>query len=415
MALILCPECGKSVSSKASHCPSCGCPLSQEVQQAPPAPLVQPQSVSSPQNSEKIEVVALTCHHCGESLSAKDFISGEWARCPHCGTENYIRKPRDTKNIFEGILHPSFTADTFLQKVANWLMHYAPKDVFDTATINRPELHYFWVREFGPDQNRLRAIVPLCKYGQEVIGKINHGLSIAQSKSRSDSKNANQEEAKTATALDYILNGAYDQCFPLNNILTFANKYPEAIIHPRELDDMESARRFSNTKHGHLRTNSYYYCLPVYECKITYKGKTYTFVSPGTGREDVLYVDAFPKDPVLVSEPNYTHIMPFCTVAGIILGIAIIIFIISCFSKGFWSGLFELIIVGVILYVVGLIVGVPVFAILAGLDMGVQKSINAGRSKSFKDKWRSVQDYKKASASRRFRWNLNYEVPPFPF
>jgi endogenous inhibitor of DNA gyrase (YacG/DUF329 family) len=63
MALIQCPECGKTVSDRAGNCPSCGFPLN--TQTPPPAPNAGPmyQNVGN-----GISLTAMKCPNCGGPL-----------------------------------------------------------------------------------------------------------------------------------------------------------------------------------------------------------------------------------------------------------------------------------------------------------------------------------------------------------
>lgn len=65
MALITCPECGKSVSDRAATCPSCGAPVSQT---NPASPTVNASFSGSPREGETV------CPFSGHAVPTEAFV-----------------------------------------------------------------------------------------------------------------------------------------------------------------------------------------------------------------------------------------------------------------------------------------------------------------------------------------------------
>lgn len=74
MALIKCPECGKTISDKALKCPQCGYPITQKVEQEPAALIAEKQLDEVP-GSHPNPIAALACYPRTLSKKAKAVLA----------------------------------------------------------------------------------------------------------------------------------------------------------------------------------------------------------------------------------------------------------------------------------------------------------------------------------------------------
>ncbi len=391
MALITCPECGAQISDRATSCPHCGVPVSSGTPIPPPivTPPVQPTPPAQNNGPQVgLQTANLRCPKCGAGLEAKDIMSSGWAHCPSCGKDVQLVGVNNAfaDGLIEKILPFSNSRDYFHHTCMQKLMDVGCEDIFDKILNIDISQKYFWVREFGGGNSR--EIYPMHNYGAEFFKSIENTPILSCAK--------------------------YEKIFPTDKMVDFNSSFIQGKeLLPKEMSSSECKYQYTKQSNQAYNPTPNYYCLPIFEETYSYNGKDYCFKGSGDTFMRFCWND-IPKDPIINGKPNYTDMTPVTlTVMGIGVLIAIAVVILA-FSNGFWSGLFTLIGIGIVLAIVGSFVGTLILALTGGIDTIIQKTINSGRRKKFRKRYAEIQEHKKQTAKRMFNLDLTYDVPEFP-
>lgn len=389
MAMILCPECGKQISDRASACPHCGNPMQPNATQPHVVPPPPPNKDEGPKVGFR-ETRVLVCPTCNTPLSTKDIISSSWAKCPSCKREISLvgnASEFDDDQLIEKIVKLRGTKDGYHKLFMQSVMDKGARQSFDNLKIISRKCKMFWIREFG--QGEQRAFYPMCDYGKDVFSKL-FGKPYVE-----------QKESKTLFLQEDI--------FRFNN--TDAS---QGEILPKKLSSAECKYEFSHTPVGNYAATSAYICVPVVEEVVSYEGQEYTFI--GVNERSVW--NNFPKEPFFDTTPKYTNMHLFTGIVLAILILIAILTVIDMFSDGFVNGVIYLVILGALGSIIGAIVvavGAIVLVPFRGIDALIRSAINKRRQKKFYKKWRAIQEYKKEAALRNMGLELTYTIPTFPY
>ena len=388
MALINCPDCGEKVSDSAPACPHCGRPL---MNTPPPPPVAK--SGHPAQGAVGLEAKALRCPNCGETLQAKDIMSSGWAHCPSCGSDVALTGVNNQfvdDGIIEKIIPFCESKEEFHRRCMQTMMEVAPEDFFSNTCQITVKKKYIWVREFG--NGPYRQIFPMDKYGEAFIKSIS-GDSPAPT------------------------NDVYDKWWSFGDMQEFSNSIAAgAEIMPKDISAKECKHRYSIApgSRGYAEKDCYY-CLPVYEETFVYGGTQYRATGLGTKGIPEIHWDSRPLDSkYLHTSPTYFTATPVLYTAIAILGILALIIVVSAFSSGFWSGLFILIGIGLILGFIGAILGAVLMIPIVALDKIIQLSINTARRRKFRQRYAEIQKRKQSEARKYMNLDFDYEIPEFP-
>lgn len=401
MAIIKCYECGQNVSDKASVCPHCGAPMRASV---PPTPNVAPQSIkpittppvpAGPQVGMKTEL--LTCPGCGARLESKDVLSSGWAHCPKCHKDVQlagINSAFSDQGIIEKIYPDDYSKDKFHVQCMQKLMDEGPEDVFENLKVIKTTRKYFWVREFGMGQKR--QIIPMSRYGTQLFSGV-----------------------WGQTLLDSSL---YENVWSTEKMVGFSSSQLKGgELVPKEISSFECKHQYSiNKLCKNLPATDAYYCLPVLEETVEYKGNQYVFQAVNPSDETGLnWSDAKrPKDDdVIGKSPKYIseNFAPCTYLAGailIVLALSIVWSIVS--SLGIIWTIILGVLLGSILFWIATIAGVALMAIPVGIDTLIRASINVKRREKFRQKYKDIQLKKQADAKRLFNLDLTFTIPNWP-
>lgn len=404
MALIICPECGKQVSDRASQCPACGMPLHQSAPAGPPPPPVagvyqptnaapsnptpQPQQPSNV-NTE-LSTSAMKCPHCKAVLGPKDLLSKDWAKCPECGEMVLLgggQNAFDDNLILERLAKFEATKEWYHKEFMQHLMDNADEDVFDNLKIISQKRKYFWAREYG--QSNERAIFPLCKYGKEFFNRVENK--------------------------PYMLLEHYEKYFNPKGMVSFnSDDVRDTELIAKEQSASENRYEFSHTEVGSYLPTPAYFCLPVMEEVVEYKGKQYTFIGTANGPRVRYDLGGFPESDLLKSSPSFTEMAPVTVILIIIVVLALLAIVWALFSQGFWTGVIGVIIIGIVGALVGWLVGGVLIMITGGIDAIIRSIVNGVIRRKFRNRWQEYQEHKRLSAKKNFNLDLTYKVPDFP-
>ena len=407
MALINCPECGKQVSDRAPQCPHCGFQLQQPGVATPPPPpgmgmtpppiagiyqpqQAAPQQAAAPVNQE-MSASQMICPNCKGALGPKDLLSKDWANCPHCHQPVLIgggQNAFDDNLIIERIAKFNITKDKYHEFFMQWLMEHADVDVFDKLKVISQKRKYFWAREYG--QATERVIFPLCKYGKDFFERLR--------------------------GTQYMTIDDYEEHFNTKEMVPFNSeniREADEVI-AKEQSASENRFEFSHTDKGDLVPTPAYYCLPVIEEVVEYNGQQYTFIGTASGNSWIYNFDNFPQAEIFQQSPKFTDMSPVTWLVFGIIGLILLLIVIGLFSQGFWSGVIGLVIMGVLAYFLGAIVAGLIGLITGGIDAIIRAIVNRSIRKKFVNRWKEIQEHKRAAAKQNFRLDLTYEVPEFP-
>ena len=125
MAMMVCPECGQSVSSLAATCPHCGCPIQS--------------------NNTKSFSVTLSVQ--GVGMLAGSFINSAVASVTQAITDDITKKDGTVTNVVNGQIIPVPLMTT--QTVT--VYYNAPKKIYETNALVqvttsgfRPQFKWIW-------------------------------------------------------------------------------------------------------------------------------------------------------------------------------------------------------------------------------------------------------------------------------
>lgn len=400
--LIICEECRKQYSDTIPACPHCGYVRINVVKKAEP-------QIPSPQRDEHkvgLSASALNCPHCGAPLSAADVLSSGWAHCKQCDRDVALS---GTVSEFsdDGIIEKIYTfktsKDDFHQLCMEKLMSVAEEDIFAEITNIKSTQNYIWVRQFGSGLNS--DFVPMDSFGDAMFCKMTGGNAFMSYE-------------------DFV------KRFPFSGMKAFNNDdVGDAEIRTKQLSASECKHKYmTDPNTNNYRATDYYYCIPFFEETYEYKGKTYHFYGDGTNGNIWFSWDEIAESEILAKGPKYTDIQPLLyTVIAILMTVLIafvVVLLIWLFSRGFWSGILALVIIGIIVaicypiivIVVGLL-GVPVAAVMGAIllvDKAIQASINVKRRRKFVAEYKRIQERKQSDARNRLGLELPFEVPEFP-
>ena len=414
MALIICPECGRQVSDLATQCPNCGRPLKPSATPTPPpipgsgapsnplpsnpTPTQPTPSTASTINSsssrqEKVSTQILKCPYCKAELGTKDIINSGWAKCPSCKKEiklNGTNGEFDDNLIIEKILPFSTTKDTCHRTLMQHLMKIGPWDTFDNLKVIDIKRKFMWVREFGKGERR--AIYPLCKTGLNFFNRM--------------------------FGKDYIKADVYETCFPTKDMVNFSgDEIRDTEILTKELDASNSHCMVENIEEiCNYSPTSHYYCLPILEEIVEYRGKQYSLIRTGCDKSPFYYSDVstFPKSEELEAMPKYTNMKPVLYTACGLIGGYLLLAIIAMFAEGFWIGLICLIFAGVLCAVIGPFIFGAIAIVATIADTAICAFINKKRRINFRNKLEEIQEHKKNTAKKKWKLDLTYEIAEYP-
>lgn len=402
MALITCPECGKQVSDRASQCPNCGIPLQPSVPAGvipPPPPVIgmgQPTNAApsnpTPTTSappSELSASALKCPHCKSTLGPKDLLSKDWAKCPQCGNAVLLgggQNAFDDNLIIERLAKFTTTKEWYHQFFMQKLMDDADIDVFDNLKIISQKRKYFWAREYG--QAKERAIFPMCQYGKKFFEEL--------------------------SGKPYMLLDDYEKYFHPKDMVPFnSDDIRDTEVIAKEQSASENRYEFSHTDIGSYMPTPAYYCLPVMEEVVEYKGKQYTFIGTSSCAKVTYTIGDFPTAGWLKGEPNFTEMKPVTWTVTAILILLLLIMIFAIFSQSFWFGIFSLIIMAVIGYYVGTFIYGAIWLVTSGIDIIIRGIVNRIIRNKFRNRWEECQEHKRLAAKKNFKLDLTYVVPEF--
>lgn len=427
MAIIKCYECGQAVSDKANICPHCGAPLKRTT--PPPStnqilsPNTPPMATSAvPGTNVGLHASLFQCPGCGARLESKDILSSGWAHCPKCNKDVQLT---GVNNAFsDGIvekIHPgNLTKEEFHNACMQRLMDEAPEDIFSKITKIETTKKYFWVREFGVGDNR--QIHPMCEFGKMFFKNI-WG--------------------------DTLLNcDLYEKIWPTGQMVEFNSsiiKGNELIA--KEMSSKECKHQYcTHSKNNGSHETDTYYCIPVLEESLEYKGKKYVLRAIKTevpfaynGSKVVIcnesnnllkntnnYYnniiwsnDEWPKDQSVIGQkPKYVgdFMRPFAILSGIVL-IAIALWLIYLLISAWgWFWAILAIIAALALggyWVVSIVAGLAMLPGI-GLDKIIRRAINQKRRNKFRKIYEAIQLKKQSDARNLHNLNLNFTIPKWP-
>lgn len=389
MAIIKCPECGKAISDKAKVCPGCGVPIIDDTSSPSRSGMVS-QNPLRVQGKVGMDVHELKCPYCGTPLGSKDMVSSGWAHCPSCDNNvalQGINEQFRDEGIVEWILPFGVTREEFHLRCMNEMMKVAPEDFFSKLNGFSVTKKYIWVREFGGGQKR--QIFATDSFGQKCLKLLNNNH-------------------------DVVNHDVYLKWWPVNNMQIYSTELTgDTTLVPKEWTAKDIKHKYNTSQDSDgLNANDAYYCVPVMEEIFEYNGKRYEFYGVGTkGIPACAWGNGKPVDETLNSSPKFYDGTPFVITAVIIGVIVLAILVIDCFSGGFWSGLFKLIIFGVIGYFAGIIVVPIAISPFAALDAIIRTSVNRKRKRAFLNRFNEIQSRKQSEAKNLHNLNLTYTLP----
>lgn len=382
MAIIKCPECGKAISDKAKMCPGCGMPIVEST--------VDSQNPLRVQGKVGMDVKELKCPYCSTPLGSKDIVSSGWAHCPSCDNNVALQGINDQfrdEGIVESILPFGVSREEFHDRCMNEMMRVAPEDFFSKLNGFKVTKKYIWVREFGGGQNR--QIFATDSFGQKCLKLFNDNHEV-------------------------VNHDVYLKWWPVSEMQIYSTELTfDTTVVPKEWTAKDVKHKYTTSPDSAgLSANDTYYCVPVMEEIFDYDGKRYEFYGVGTkGIPACSWGDGKPVDEFLESSPKFFNGSPFCTVAAAIGVIALIVIVIACFSGGFWSGLFTIIILGVIgSFVMPFLLPIAAIPFVA-LDAIVRTSVNLKRKRAFLNRFNEIQSRKQSEAKSLHNLNLTYTLP----
>lgn len=393
MALIKCPECGKSVSSLAKTCPDCGLPLS-DLHNVSAAMPPQTQRVQAPQphtaqGKVGLNAQRLVCSYCNAPLSSNDIISSGWARCPQCGKDvalQGVNEQFSDAGIIEYIVPFEISEDQFHKRCMQQMMETAPQDFFANVSNIKVTKKYIWVREFGNGVQR--QICAMDGYGQTCLRLLNDGLTVVDC-------------------------AVYESWWLPSKMEPFSTDIvDDAELVAKKWTGAEVKHMYSTAPNSKSQVaKDTYYCVPIMEERFTYNNKEYVIYGLGTTDSLKMVWTEIPTEEFLKSTPKFFDGQPMVTTGIIIVAIIAICIVVALFSNGFWSGLITLIILGVVFAIVGpFVLGIAAVPLLA-LDAIIKASINKGRKTKFLNRYDAIQSSKQKDAKQLLGLDLTYALP----
>lgn len=382
MNVRICPECGGKVASTLTNCPHCGHRMAPV---EPPRPIIpEPKPQPKPQPNS---IIGDVCPGCGRPFEPSDYSPQGWATCKSCGRSVYTQASKMMSENKERIFVCDTEKNVFHNLCLAKLMEHSPADIFSQIRDISVNLKYVWVAQYNAVGGPI--LMAMDSWGEKALKVMASSQGIG-------------------VPIDL-----FDKWYPyitMHNYDKSLAKDEEIVA--REWTEDECLYRFNRTSGAGKAMR--FFCVPIFEERLKYGDKEYTFYGPATANNTDCFFTDIPIEPILIGQPklvNFKLCQIILAIVALLLAAGIVIGVLS--QAGIIWGIISLIIAGIILYMPVAFVAVIVWGLAVGLDKSIGGAINTKRRISYKMKYRNIQNRKQAEAKDMYNLNLTYEVPEY--